>query len=496
MEATDLIIAVESLTGKNNIARRRTDAAVAPPLTAPVCCDSRQVTPGDIFVAVRGSQVDGHDYIDQAIRQGAALIVARRHISTPDDVKLLVVDDTAAALGQLAQISCGQPSLHMKVLGVTGTNGKTTVAYLVRQILLEAGIRCGLLGTVQYDLGDHRLVKADNTTPDAVRLAQMMQQMQSNGLSALIMECSSHGLHQQRTAGIDFAAAAFTNLSGDHLDYHGAEKEYLQAKGILFAGLSESATAIINQDDKAYRYLTEITRANIYRYGFSPDCDITATIQDQGIGGARFTLKLFDDTIEVQTKLIGDHNVTNCLTAAGLARAAGIDHHTIAAGIRNLAVVPGRLERIEAAKNFTVLIDYAHTDDALDHSLQTVRGLTQRQVTVVFGCGGDRDRTKRPRMARVAQKYADRIIVTDDNPRRENARKIRTEIMSGFSTPHQAQVTEIADRKEAIAEAITKAQSGDVVLIAGKGHEDYQIVGDQVLDFDDRSVAREVMQNT
>ena len=193
--------------------------------------------------------------------------------------------------------------------------------------------------------------------------------------------------------------------------------------------------------------------------------------------------------------MIGDHNVTNCLTAAGLARAAGVDNHAIAAGIHNLPAVPGRLERIEEAKNYTVLVDYAHTDDALDHSLKTVRSLAQRQVAVVFGCGGDRDRTKRPRMARVAQKYADRIIVTNDNPRRENARQIRAEIMSGFSAAQQAQITEIADRKEAITEAINKAQPGDVVLIAGKGHEDYQIVGDEVLDFDDRSVAREVIQN-
>jgi len=496
MEATDLIIAVESLTGEKNITRRPPDTAANLQPTSRVCCDSRRVTPGDIFVAVPGLQVDGHDYIDQAIRRGAALIVAQRQVSTPSNAKLLVVDDSAAALGQLAQISCGQPSKHMKVLGVTGTNGKTTVTYLVRQMLLEAGIRCGLLGTVQYDLGNDRLIKADNTTPDAVRLAQMMQQMQSNGLEALIMECSSHGLHQQRTAGIEFAAAAFTNLSGDHLDYHGSENEYLQAKGILFEGLTQDAAAIINRDDPAGRYLADITRARIWRYGFNQDYEITAAIEDHGIWGARFTLKLFDDTLEVLTKLVGDHNVSNCLTAAGLARAAGVDNQTIAAGIQNLTAVPGRLERIEAAKNYTVLVDYAHTDDALDHSLKTVRGLAQRQVTVLFGCGGERDRTKRPRMARVAQKYADRIIVTNDNPRRENARQIRTEIMAGFSTAHQAKVTEIADRKEAIAEAITKAQTGDVVLIAGKGHEDYQIVGDQVLDFDDRSVAREIIQNT
>ncbi|MCP4708567.1 MAG: UDP-N-acetylmuramoyl-L-alanyl-D-glutamate--2,6-diaminopimelate ligase, partial [Planctomycetes bacterium] len=374
------------------------------------------------------------------------------------------------ALGQLAQLSCGQPSQHMKVLGVTGTNGKTTVTYLVRQMLLEAGIRCGLLGTVQYDLGDNRLIKADNTTPDAVRLAQMMQQMQSNGLAALIMECSSHGLHQQRTAGIDFAAAAFTNLSGDHLDYHGSQNQYLQAKGILFERLDENAAAVINQDDNAAQYLTDITRAQIYYSGFSPDCDITAQIVEKGIWGTRFNLKLFDDTIEVQTKLIGDHNVSNCLTAAGLARAVGVENNVIAAGIQNLSAVPGRLERIDAAKNFTVLVDYAHTDDALDHSLKTVRDLTRNRVTVVFGCGGERDKTKRPRMARVAQQYADRIIVTNDNPRRENPRQIRAEIMTGFSTDHQAKITEVADRKEAIDQAITKAKSGDVVLIAGKGH--------------------------
>ena len=495
MEATDLINAVESLTGAEDIARRATDVALGENPIPRVCCDSRRVAPGDIFVAVRGSQVDGHEFIEQAIQQGAALIVAQRKVPTPAHTRLLLVDDSAAALGPLAQFSCGQPSKHMKVLGVTGTNGKTTVTYLVRQMLREAGVRCGLLGTVQYDLGDGQLIKADNTTPDAVRLADMMQKMKRNNLDAAVMECSSHGLHQQRTAGINFAAAAFTNLSGDHLDYHGSQTEYLRAKGILFAGLHPNATAIINRDDPADQYLSDITPAHVWRYGFNGDCDITAKIQDQGIWGARFSLKLFDDALEVQTKLIGAHNVNNCLAAAGLARAAGADKHAIADGIQNLTVVPGRLERIETAQNFTVLVDYAHTDDALDHSLKTVRSLTRRQVTVVFGCGGDRDRTKRPRMARVAQQYADRIIITDDNPRRENPQKIRNEILAGFAPAHRKKVTEIADRKEALAHAITPAQPDDVVLIAGKGHEDYQIVGNDILDFDDRTVARQIIQN-
>ena len=496
MEATDLIIAVESLTGVKNISRRPSDTPVGEPPASRVCCDSRRVTPGDIFVAVRGLQVDGHDYIDQAIRRGASLIVAQRPAPVPEGVKLLLVENSAAALGHLAQFSCGQPSKHLKVLGVTGTNGKTTVTYLVRQMLLEAGVRCGLLGTVQYDLGGDRLIKADNTTPDAVRLADMMRQMQNNGLAAAVMECSSHGLHQQRTAGIHFTAAAFTNLTGDHLDYHHSEKEYLQAKGILFQGLSQDAAAIINGDDKAGPYLAEITKARVWRYGFNGDFDISAKIENKGIWGARFKLKLFDHTMAAQTKLIGDHNVTNCLTAAGLARAAGADDRAIAAGIQNLTAVPGRLERIEAAQEFTVLVDYAHTDDALEHSLKTVRDLAQNQVIVVFGCGGQRDRTKRPRMARVAQRYADRIIVTNDNPRREDPRQIRNEILAGFSTPHREKVIEIADRKAALAEAISHAQPGDVVLIAGKGHEDYQIVGSEVLDFDDRAVAREIIQNS
>lgn len=464
-------------------------------VTGKVTCDSRAVEAGDIFVAVRGVQVDGHDFIVDAVEKGAAAVVTEREVALPEAVRQVRVEDSAEALGYLAQKLRGNPASQLKMLGVTGTNGKTTVAYLVRSILQVEGMGCGVVGTVEYDVGDGRIHKADNTTPDAVRLADLMHRMRAHGLTAAVMECSSHGLEQKRTAGLLFQAAAFTNLSGDHLDYHGTVEAYRAAKSKLFEGLGKDAVAILNGEDKVSDFFAGRTQARVWRFGIGAGYDIGAQIKAKGIWGNEFAITLFGREFTVRTGLVGEHNVYNCLTASGLARAAGASLGAIAEGIHRLREVPGRLERIENEHTFAVLVDYSHTDDALRHALATVKDLAAREVIVVFGCGGNRDRTKRARMANVAEQFADRIVVTDDNPRLEDPDQIRAEIRSGFSPSGFLKMEEIPDRREAIDHAIRGARVGDVVLIAGKGHEDYQIVGQERLWFDDREVAREALKN-
>ncbi len=454
-------------------------------LSGRVTLDSRQVEPGDIFVAVRGTSVDGHRYIDQARKRGAGLIVGEDLIkSGPDTIE---VRDSARILGLLAHAASGQPDEKLFTMGVTGTNGKTTVAYLIRHILNISQKGCGMVGTIEYDLGGEKL-KANNTTPDPVRLAGMMAQMVRNGLTAMVMECSSHGLHQQRTSGMHFNAAAFTNLSGDHLDYHGTMADYLAAKSILFNQLDTGATAVINREDPAGAEMIKNTQANILWYGLNDDADLYAHQIEETLDGSRFLMSLSGQTIPVQSPLIGTHNIYNVLTATGMALAAGCELDAIAQGVSGFAGVPGRLERItDPEGGRTILVDYAHTDDALDHALSTLARFQPRHMTVVFGCGGERDRTKRPRMAAVAEKWANAIIVTNDNPRREDPDQIFNDIRQGF-TPDRRRIIEIADRREAIEAALAVTPREGVLLVAGKGHEDYQQIGMDFHHFDDREI--------
>jgi UDP-N-acetylmuramoyl-L-alanyl-D-glutamate--2,6-diaminopimelate ligase len=455
--------------------------------------DSRFVKNGDIFIAVKGTAYDGHDFIGQALANGAGYIVCRPSIpqtTSSTQCKFITVDDTSKAVAILAQAAKGDPAAQLTNLAVTGTNGKTTVAFLVSSCIQQAGHKCGLIGTVIYDTCSSDSYQAALTTPGCLDIAARQQEMVQNGATFMVIEASSHALSQNRLAQIKFKAAAFTNLTGDHLDYHKTKEDYLTAKTRLFSSLTSDATAILNkQSPEAERIATE-TKATLLWYAIERESDLTAHIESMDINGTSFIMEYAGKTQKTRTTLPGLYNVSNCLAAAGLCLAASLDLETIAAGLSALQVTPGRLERIDGG-DFSVIIDYAHTDDALKNVLATLKPLCKGNLRVVFGCGGDRDKTKRPRMARVAEELADFVIVTSDNPRTENPEGIIHDIIAGFDEA-DTKIIE-PDRKSAIELAIEAAEKDDIILIAGKGHEDYQIVGTQKFHFSDKEVAQQCL---
>jgi len=477
-----------------------------------ICVDSRAIVNGDIFVAVKGTVYDGHDFIDQAIDNGAEYIVSQKDKSSIEhrasSIETIIVDDSTEAAALLAQARWGNPASRLTNLAVTGTNGKTTVAYLVRSCIQKAGQKCGLIGTVIYDTcsGDSR--QASLTTPDCLTIAAGQHEMLKNGAKYMVIEASSHALSQNRLAAVNFKAAAFTNLAGDHLDYHKTEEDYLAAKTRLFSTLSQDAVAVLNKQSPQAGLIAKQTDAKILWYAIDEPADTTAHIESMDMSGTVFTLKYANQSTIVKTPLLGRYNVSNSLAAAGLCLAAGFDLETIAAGLSAQQIIPGRLEKIDWTGDFSVLVDYAHTDDALKNVLSTLKPLCSGKLRVVFGCGGDRDRTKRPRMAKVAEQLADFIIVTSDNPRTEKPDDIISDIVTGFEngpaipyselrhTKYEQRATKIIepDRKKAIELAMETAGKDDIVLIAGKGHETYQIIGKQKFDFSDKKIASEYLK--
>jgi len=458
--------------------------------SARVCIDSRAVQAGDVFVAIKGSQSDGHAFIEQARAQGAGTIVCSDHAHAGPDT--ITVDNPARAAALLAQAAQGNPGAKLSNLAVTGTNGKTTVTYLVRSCMQAAGQSCGLIGTIGYHSGQHECA-APLTTPDCLTIAQQQAQMVQAGAQAMVIEASSHALVQERLAGIRFRAAAFTNLTGDHLDYHKTEQDYLAAKCLLFTGLDRDACAILNSDSPHAREIAGQTQASVLWYGVDSAADIEAHIESMDAQGTHFTLRYQGQSQAIRSPLLGRYNVSNQLAAAGLCLAAGLDLGTIAQGLVHQKTVPGRVERVDWPGDFTVLIDYAHTDDALKNVLSALKPLCHGRLMVVFGCGGDRDRSKRPRMARVAEDLADCQILTMDNPRTEDPERIMQDMVEGLHSPQADTVHIEADRAQAIGYALESACTGDVVLIAGKGHEDYQILGQERIHFSDREVALECL---
>ncbi len=462
-----------------------------------VCADSRQVQPGDVFVAVAGTQVDGHNYLDQAQANGAAYLVIERPVEGVDGI---LVEDSARALGLLAQASYGNPNSHLTNLAVTGTNGKTTVAYMVRSIIEQARSCCGLIGTIEYSTGSQK-APAPLTTPDAVTVARAAKEMVDSGCEYMIIEASSHALSQKRLAGISFTAAAFTNLTGDHLDYHKTADDYLEAKSRLFHDLPPHGLAILNAESDEAHIIGELieSRTRLLWYGIERNVDIKAVIHEMNAEGSVFDIEFSHYLEQVKTTLPGKHNISNCLAAAGICLAAGFSLQDVAEGLCSLKLVPGRLQPVRhEGSNYRgpqVFVDYAHTDDALKNVLTTLRPLCEGRLIVLFGCGGDRDKTKRPRMAQVAESLADVVIVTNDNPRTEDAQTIIDDIIQGFSLIKKGQTLFVEpDRAKAIRFAIEQARPDDIVLLAGKGHEDYQIIGKEKRHFSDVEEAMNVLR--
>jgi UDP-N-acetylmuramoyl-L-alanyl-D-glutamate--2,6-diaminopimelate ligase len=457
--------------------------------------DSRLVKDGDIFIAVKGTAYDGHDFIDQALANGAAYIVYqqdRGHIVHDGRHESITVEDTTEATAILAQAAGGNPASKLTNLAVTGTNGKTTVTFLVRSCVQQAGQKCGLIGTVIYDTCSGHSYPAPLTTPDYLEIAARQEEMVKNGATYMVIEASSHALSQNRLAQVNFKAAAFTNLTGDHLDYHKTKEDYLAAKTRLFSALAPDAAAVLNKQSPEAEFIAAHTSARLLWYAVDEKADIAACIQSMDMGGTVFAIDYDGRSSIVKTPLLGLYNVSNCLAAAGLCLAAGFDLDTVAAGLSALKGVPGRLEKIDGG-DFSIIIDYAHTDDALKNVLTTLKPLCKGKLRVVFGCGGDRDRTKRPRMAKVAEELADFVIVTSDNPRTEKPADIIKEIVAGFEKPNSQTLSVEPDRKKAIKLAIESAAKDDIVLIAGKGHEDYQIIGKQKFHFSDKEITQECL---
>jgi UDP-N-acetylmuramoyl-L-alanyl-D-glutamate--2,6-diaminopimelate ligase len=453
-----------------------------------LCTDSREARSGNLFFAVPGTKCDGAVYAQQAVAKGAVAVVAEQPLALP--VPVLVVPNVRAALADAARYYYRDPSRAVSVVGITGTNGKTTTAHLVRACLQADRRQVGLLGTIAYEFGGRR-IPASNTTPDPVRLQGYLREMADRYASACVMEVSSHSLDQDRVRGVRFATAVFTNLTQDHLDYHGTMAAYGQAKSRLFESLAPGSTAVINRDDPTAPLMAEACGRGVRTiwYGLSPEADVRAENLQLGPDGTRFTLVMPNGAVEMFLRLVGLHNVYNALAAAAAAISLGASELTVASALEDARAVPGRLELVEAPAGLggkvRTFVDYAHTPDALDKVCETLASLAEGRLHVVFGCGGDRDRTKRAPMAAAVARHAHAAYLTSDNPRTEDPEAILDDVEKGL-VDAVVDVHRIVDRAEAIRAAVGRAAPGDTVLIAGKGHETYQIFKDSVVPFDDR----------
>lgn len=458
-----------------------------------ITCNSRQVRAGFLFVAIPGTATDGWLYVEEAVSRGAIAVVSEHAPPRQDGACYVQVEDARRALGELAAAFYGNPGSALKTFAITGTNGKTTTAYLTRKILEDAGMRSGLIGTVEYAVGQ-RSIPASRTTPDAVTMQSLLSQMVSAGCSTAVVEVSSHAIAQRRIAGINFDVAAFTNLTRDHLDYHKTMDAYFEAKAELFDGLRGDAWALVNGDDEWGRTLLAQERlsCNAMCCGLCRDADIRAEHVRLGRNGSSFRLQTPWGNADVHLQLMGAFNISNAILAAGCGCSQKIPVEAIAESLSSVASVRGRLEEIETTTGFHVFVDYAHTDDALSNVCQSLREITRNRLIVVFGCGGDRDRSKRKPMGLVVASLADYAIITSDNPRTESPAQILADIEEGFSDGQPYRVVE--DRAEAIRQAVSMADEGDVVLVAGKGHEGYQEFEHRTIPFDDCRVVRSSLQ--
>jgi UDP-N-acetylmuramoyl-L-alanyl-D-glutamate--2,6-diaminopimelate ligase len=475
----------------------RGDAATA---VTGLAVDSRRVSRGDLFLCIPGFTQDGHDFAASAVEQGASALTVERLLPLP--VPQLVVPNARYAASVIARHFYGDPSRTVRTIGVTGTNGKTTTSSLIEAILAGAGHVSGLMGTIHIKIGG-ATEAAERTTADAVSLQRTLRRMADAGAEYCVMEVSSHALDQGRTIGIDFRTAVFTNLTQDHLDYHGTMEKYAAVKGLFFSRLGNAAEpgersrkfAVLNADDPAHQAYKEMTAAETITYGIDSAADVRASDIRLTARGTSMKVRTFAGETSFTVNMLGKFNVYNILGAVAATLAEGIPLHTITGALERLPGVEGRVERVDAGQSFTVLVDYAHTPDGLLNVLDTVNEFARARIITVFGCGGDRDRLKRPIMGRIAAERSDYTIVTSDNPRTEDPESITKEIEAGLveAGASASKYEIIVDRLLAIQKAVEMAEPDDVVLIAGKGHETYQIIGGVTLPFDDRVVAREAI---
>ncbi|WIY59970.1 UDP-N-acetylmuramoyl-L-alanyl-D-glutamate--2,6-diaminopimelate ligase [Bacillus arachidis] len=455
--------------------------------------DSRKVTNGSLFVCMKGYTVDSHDFAKQAAAQGAAAIVAERPIDV--DVPVVLVKNTYRSLAVLADYFYEQPTHKLHLIGITGTNGKTTTSHIMDEIMRAHGHKTGLIGTINMKIGDETF-EVKNTTPDALTLQQTFHRMVEKNVNSAVMEVSSHALSLGRVHGCDYDVAVFTNLTQDHLDYHKTMEEYKHAKGLLFAQLGNSyhnnreKYAVLNSDDPVAEEYMRSTAATVITYGIDTHSDIMAKDIVMTSGGTTFTLVTPSENIDITMKLIGKFNVYNVLAAIAATLVSGVSLQTIVEVVKKLTGVPGRFEVVDGGQDYTVIVDYAHTPDSLENVLTTAKQFSKGNVYCIVGCGGDRDRTKRPIMAGVATEYATHAILTSDNPRSEDPKSILDDMLTG-AKGNNYEV--IIDRKEAIFHAVSEAKAEDIIIIAGKGHETYQIIGKDVHHFDDREIAKEAI---
>ena len=488
---------LQSLRGQVEVIERHGPLDV--PVTA-ITDDSRLVGPGALFVAVKGGQVDGHQFIPAAMKAGMTALVAEQSIAD-SSIPFVRVNNSRKALGLLGSCFYSDPSSRLRMIGVTGTNGKTTTTYICKGLLEGLGLSVGLIGTVAYQIG-HETIPAAHTTPGALELQQLLSRMVAEGCTTAVMEVSSHALAQDRTAGCDYDVAVFSNLTQDHLDFHRTMEEYFQAKLRLFTGLTgtrkSNKRAIVNMDDPAGIRIKNACPAPVWTYAIRGKADLRVEKLRLSLSGTTFTAVTPGGSFPVESQLVGEHNVYNLLAAIGVALHEGVTPDQIQGAIVRVANVPGRFERVVAGQPFAVIVDYAHTEDALVRLLTAAQALKTGRIITVFGCGGDRDRGKRPKMGAVAVRYSNVVILTSDNPRTEEPLAILKEVEVGVTEAlrehPQVQYRMVADRREAIGAAVQEARPDDMVLIAGKGHEDYQIIGTKKFHFDDREAAREAIE--
>jgi UDP-N-acetylmuramoyl-L-alanyl-D-glutamate--2,6-diaminopimelate ligase len=450
--------------------------------------DSRKIEAGDVFVCIEGFSVDGHKYAEAAVQKGATAVVCQKKVEVPENCTIITVEDSRKALALISANSYGKPAAQLKLIGITGTNGKTTSTYMMKSILEEAGYKVGIIGTIANYIGD-RKIPADRTTPESLELHEMFKDMVEEGVQYCVMEVSSHSLSLSRVYGLKFAEGIFSNLTRDHLDFHKTFENYYEAKRLLF---KNSETSIINLDDEYGRRIIEDTEGRKVTYAIESIGDVSASKVMMHSRGIDFEINYKGESISVNLKIPGKYNVYNALCSAAACLNEGIAPEIIKRGLEQVQV-PGRCEIVTKDYNlgFEVIVDYAHTPDGLENILKTAREFTEKRLIAVFGCGGDRDRTKRPIMGRIGSDLSDLVLITSDNPRTEDPLSIINEIKTGINKENYIL---IENRREAIKKAIQIAEEGDVIVIAGKGHEDYQILKDKTIHFDEREIIKEIIE--